>query len=32
MAEEDYYDVANVSSIGLTLQELLEYYRTLCQQ
>ena len=29
---EDYYEEAYVTSAGLTLQELLDYYRTLCQQ
>lgn len=32
MPEDEYYEAANISTIGLTLQELLEYYRTLCQQ
>lgn len=32
MPEDYYYETANVSSTGLTLQELLEYYRTLCDQ
>lgn len=30
---DDYFDeYANLTGAGLSLQELLEYYRTLCQQ
>ena len=30
---EDYYcETAEVSAVGISLHELLEYYRTLCQQ
>ncbi len=30
---DEYYDSAEcISSVGITLQQLLEYYRSLCQQ
>ena len=29
---EDYYEAANVGSVGLSLQQIMEYYRTLCEQ
>ncbi|MCW3111611.1 MAG: hypothetical protein JWR18_7 [Segetibacter sp.] len=32
MPEDDYYEAANISTTGLTLQQLLEYYRALCDQ
>jgi hypothetical protein len=32
MPEENYYELANVSSIGISLPELLEYYRAICEQ
>lgn len=32
MPENDLYEIENISSIGITLPELLEYYRVLSQQ
>lgn len=32
MFEEDYYEAEDVSSIGISLKELLEYYRILSEQ
>jgi hypothetical protein len=32
MPEDYFYEEANLTSVGLTLQELLEYYRGLCEQ
>lgn len=32
MPEENYYELANLNSIGISLPELLEYYRTICEQ
>lgn len=32
MPEENYYESANLGSIGISLPELLEYYRALCEQ
>ena len=29
---EDYYDTAMMTSVGLTLQEVLEYYKAVCEQ
>jgi hypothetical protein len=32
MPEDYYYETVEVSSIGISLKELLEYYHSLCQQ
>ena len=32
MPEEYYYEAANIGSVGISLEELLEYYRSLCEQ
>jgi hypothetical protein len=30
--QEEYYEEAQISSVGISLKELLEYYRILCEQ
>ena len=32
MYEDAFYEAADIGSIGITLEELLEYYRVLCFQ
>jgi hypothetical protein len=32
MAEDYFNESANIGSMGISLSELMEYYRTLCEQ